>query len=302
MTDRLTVDTITSDQLDALYAERDAILAELGGRDEEARERWIQKQLDETGLRSMDFRNGATMELEPARELVAYWVGAARAMLGDAENYSETPVSMEVKVAEDPERFAFTLQRVGKITPHEARQQAEQRAEQAEAAIESVRGLATRLEEFAENALKTDDRQLYAAIARDLRTQLEGLATEPRLLGCGLCYEENGEEVHPHPECPIGSITSPLRKQLADALARFGDVDQYAMADAVLAVILPTTKLLGALHQSAEQDVTRVIDLYERWVKAGPPPLGASMARWWDKRLAELHAAIDLPEQAEDPT
>lgn len=26
----------------------------------------------------------------------------------------------------------------------------------------------------------------------------------PRLLPCGWCYEENGEEVHPHPECPLG--------------------------------------------------------------------------------------------------
>lgn len=25
-----------------------------------------------------------------------------------------------------------------------------------------------------------------------------------RLLDGGLCYEENGEEVHPYPECPIG--------------------------------------------------------------------------------------------------
>lgn len=36
----------------------------------------------------------------------------------------------------------------------------------------------------------------------------------------------------------------------------------------------------------------RVTALYEQWVKAGPPPLGASMARWWDARLAELHAAL----------
>lgn len=27
---------------------------------------------------------------------------------------------------------------------------------------------------------------------------------EPRLLDCGFCYEERGEEVHPHPECPRG--------------------------------------------------------------------------------------------------
>lgn len=123
-------------------AELEQLRAELVDRDEEARERWIQKQLDETGLKAMDFRNGMTMELEPARELVAHWVGAARAMLGDAPNYTETPIEMVVKVGESPERFAFVLQRVGKLTPHQARQQAEQRAGRAEAAIERVRRLA----------------------------------------------------------------------------------------------------------------------------------------------------------------
>ncbi|MFG2747238.1 hypothetical protein ACGFY0_45305, partial [Streptomyces chartreusis] len=102
---------------------------------EEARERWIQKQLDETGLKAMDFRNGMAMEIQPARELVAHWVGAARAMLGDAPNYTETPIEMEVKVGESPERFAFVLQRVGKLTPHQARQQAEERAKRAEAEL-----------------------------------------------------------------------------------------------------------------------------------------------------------------------
>lgn len=53
-----------------------------------------------------------------------------------------------------------------------------------------------------------------------------------------------------------------------------------------------TTRVFAALHHSAEQDVTRVIDLYERWVKAGPPPLGVSLSRWWDARLIELHNAI----------
>jgi hypothetical protein len=126
---RHTADTINDDDLDALYAERDALLAELGGREEEARERWIHKQLDETGLRAADFRTGMTMELEPAREMVAHWVGAARAMLGDAPNYTETPIEMEVKVAESPERYAFVLQRVapGALTPHQARQRAEAR-------------------------------------------------------------------------------------------------------------------------------------------------------------------------------
>ncbi|MFJ8054927.1 hypothetical protein [Streptomyces sp. NPDC096142] len=56
-----------------------------------------------------------------------------------------------------------------------------------------------------------------------------------------------------------------------------------------------TTRVFAALHRSAEETVTRVISLYEQWVNAGPPPLGESMARWWDRRLAELHAAINGP-------
>ncbi|MFD5137482.1 hypothetical protein ACFWMX_14770 [Streptomyces sp. NPDC058378] len=36
--------------------------------------------------------------------------------------------------------------------------------------VDRVQVLATRLEEFAENALRNDDRQLYAALAADLRT------------------------------------------------------------------------------------------------------------------------------------
>ncbi|MEV0556279.1 hypothetical protein AB0I27_22855 [Streptomyces sp. NPDC050597] len=60
-----------------------------------------------------------------------------------------------------------------------------------------------------------------------------------------------------------------------------------------------TARVFAGLHHSAEQDVTRVINLYERWVKAGPPPLGVSLSRWWDRRLVELHQAIHPP--AEQP-
>ena len=51
----------------------------------------------------------------------------------------------------------------------------------------------------------------------------------------------------------------------------------------------------GAYRQlaQAEADMQRVTALYERWVKAGPPPLGAPLARWWDARLAELRNAIN---------
>lgn len=49
-------------------------------------------------------------------------------------------------------------------------------------------------------------------------------------------------------------------------------------------------------------DEQSVLDLYERWVKAGPPPLGVSLARWWDHRLIELREAICLDaEEPEEP-
>jgi hypothetical protein len=63
-----------------------------------------------------------------------------------------------------------------------------------------------------------------------LRQRLHGLANpvplgprarisppSPRLLACGWCYEENGEEVHPHPECPIGRPVDDVRVELLDA-------------------------------------------------------------------------------------
>ncbi|MFF7249964.1 hypothetical protein ACFZBU_39450 [Embleya sp. NPDC008237] len=110
----------------------------LGAWDDEAHERWIARQEAETAMRSIDFRNGAAMEFEPAREMVAHWVGAARAMLDDAANYTQTPVELTVKVAESPEQYAFILQRVapGALTPHQAREAAETERDAALAEIE----------------------------------------------------------------------------------------------------------------------------------------------------------------------
>ena len=52
----------------------------------------------------------------------------------------------------------------------------------------------------------------------------------------------------------------------------------------------------------AEATVQRVTALYEQWVKAGPPPLGTPIARWWDRRLAELHDAIQPPADQQEQT
>ncbi|CAL9369571.1 hypothetical protein [Streptomyces sp. enrichment culture] len=103
MTDRYTVDTITSDQLDALYAEQDRLTAELG--DYEQR----------------------------------------------AENF---------------ERRHATLKRAHIALAEQAGRD--------QASLARVRALGDRIEEFAKTALKTDDRELYAAIASDIRSKIDG--------------------------------------------------------------------------------------------------------------------------------
>jgi hypothetical protein len=90
-----------------------------------------------TNLRSMEFRNGATMQLEPARELVALWVGASRALLDGAENYSETTVTFGIP--EDPQRYAFVVQKAGKLTPHEARRKAEAERDELQKEVNRLR-------------------------------------------------------------------------------------------------------------------------------------------------------------------
>jgi hypothetical protein len=54
----------------------------------------------------------------------------------------------------------------------------------------------------------------------------------------------------------------------------------------------PAATEAAATEATDGQPCTRVATLYERWLAAGPPPLGTPMARWWDKRLAELHQVL----------
>jgi hypothetical protein len=50
-------------------------------------------------------------------------------------------------------------------------------------------------------------------------------AARARLLDCGLCYEENGEEVHPHPECPKSA-----RPAVVDARTHLVEGSRYPAA------------------------------------------------------------------------
>lgn len=43
--------------------------------------------------------------------------------------------------------------------------------------------------------------EAFASRTRRIPGMVPVVEEVPRLLSCGLCFEENGEEVHPHPEC-----------------------------------------------------------------------------------------------------
>lgn len=128
------------------------------------------------------------------------------------------------------------------------------------------------------------------ALIADLETAVESrtairmadAATPPaaRLLDCGYCYEENGQEVHPHPECPIGQPAAgraALRDRIAAALAdamkpRYGGPQHNTpgglpltataeevrlhraqpLADAVLAVLPPPVSRADVLRKAAD--------------------------------------------------
>ena len=86
------------------------------------RERHAEELADQTRLRSMEFRDGKLhLELEPAHEIACALVASARTILDDAENYTE----LTFEASDGGERYVLTLQRPGKLTPHEARVQAE---------------------------------------------------------------------------------------------------------------------------------------------------------------------------------
>lgn len=58
----------------------------------------------------------------------------------------------------------------------------------------------------AAQALRAEHKRIFWATKPETCAEaefLDRMADQPpaRLLACGLCYEEDGEEVHPHPEC-----------------------------------------------------------------------------------------------------
>jgi hypothetical protein len=120
----------------------------------------------------------------------------------------------------------------------------------------------------------------------------------------GRWWEDPGRTTPDNPATSSDTADSPLQQLLADAVRPWlldaddaDEADVQHCAAAVAAAILPTTRLLGALHKSAHDDITRVINLHERWQQIDLPKDRESRFRWWDRRLAELHNAILPPDQ-----
>jgi hypothetical protein len=160
----------------------DAVLAEI---DDGAIDRMAKHYIDETHVKALEIRNGANLELQPAQDMVALWVAAARTMLGDAENYSETPVglpsvSIDVKLAGEYESFTLTVQRAGKLTPHQARERAERQRDELQDLLASI--------------------WLYAEwrwITRQLTTEQKELWADAVDANAAIGQLEDGEDVHP---------------------------------------------------------------------------------------------------------
>lgn len=89
---------------------------------------------DGTMLKSLTMKDGvATLELEPATEILKIFVASMRGVLDGygAENYLETEmsapsVSMDLQSGENPlDSYTVTIQRRTRPTPHEFRQRAD---------------------------------------------------------------------------------------------------------------------------------------------------------------------------------
>ena len=117
--------------------------------------------------------------------------------------------------------------------------------------------------------------------------------------------------VHLRDECARGIRARLMRTPAPEStrwggeIGHYGAATEYDLADAVLAVPAIQQMQAGhtalkrahvALAEQAGKDqaaLARVRALRTDWLSTGAPPIGTSIARWWDKRLIELNAALD---------
>lgn len=186
--------------------ERNEMAARLNELGDQAVERFTEDLWQKARLRSMEIRGGNwEMDITEAGELAALYVGMARALLGDAENYTETPfgfpkakVEHTVKVAEQFEWFVLTVQRKGKITPHEARRRAETERDELASQVERLSQTIAALPDATANAAanlahaRAERDRLHATL-----TFVQMIATEATADDAGLLRQAILEHLGP---------------------------------------------------------------------------------------------------------
>ncbi|MET9138871.1 hypothetical protein [Streptomyces parvulus] len=299
MSDRIALDGLTSDQLDQLYAEREQLYAELDAagnvlgsmareRNEQT-DRAVRAEAALSRTRSMAEQWRERASDDPATAQA--WTSAANAVLTS----TSTELRTDRATTTGPHPCSgCRYVPCGSCPPlHAAYQRAFEQG--AQASDEAARMIAAAepapvRESYRIRVLETrvSDAEYERDLARQRAKDADAALAQVRAL------RERARTEAPASQGPTWEgLDLALDGNLPPAPAATGATD-----------LKTTARVLYGLHQVAEDTVTRVITLHEQWVAAGPPPLGAPLARWWDKRLAELHNAIQPParEQRERPT
>lgn len=100
----------------------------------------------------------------------------------------------------------------------------------------------------------------------------------------------------------LANIALDALKSELDTLDRYENTMAWHTTCTSCARVLDSRIQETERAERAEAALNQARALYESWVHAGPPPLGTSMARWWDKRLVELRAALQADGQQPAPS
>ncbi|MER8030670.1 hypothetical protein ABTZ78_17125 [Streptomyces bauhiniae] len=227
-----------------------------------------------------------------AEARIAHWRRTLRTEApADADAPSATRRDVMRLLLHRAGRGKLTAPEAGLLRQHLGAEIAEALMRWAERNSDPTRARLRRPQIVRENACSRTDAVL--AVVQPVLDQL--MAASDALARCGLPAPEPAEDSLADQPVPTA-----LRNVIAAAIYERNNPD-YRWADAHpddrLAYGFDADAVLAAIRPTAP-----VINLYERWVEAGPPPLGAPTARWWDARLTELRGVLLPPPPAKDPS
>ncbi|MFM9656802.1 hypothetical protein [Streptomyces scabiei] len=206
-------------------------------------------------------------------------------------------------------------------------EQQKQRADEAERRLRNIANGHPRADaiqaEIGEMIAQThelrDQLRATEAVVGRVRAAHDRIAHAPAYVDAIWCLDQLDAALGARPAATQATEPGSLRDQIAAAVDRAFDAwqqglgetrPQDAVTEAVLAAITSHLDIGDAqawckycrriwnspahrCESDGEQRVQSIADLRDRWLMAGPPPLGTSINRWWDKRLVELNAVLN---------